>query len=187
MSRFLTAPTEHIPSSPQRPPKFGLYFRDLPTGRLAYHGFVTKVAAASFLNLVLQDTRPVWKSATEFVTPDELQVTCLHLEDIMEEEQTITLPYPYPDLANRIAGRTAQSYIPDPAPTRASRASTRTSAPRATRTGDATHISDIASSVSLDAGKARRILRANSIPKPYAWDNPADIERITNLLKGAKK
>lgn len=50
---------------------------------------------------------------------------------------------------------------------------------------DGTTISQLAVQIKMSPGEARRILRANKVPKPYAWKDTADI--IKMLEKGRKK
>lgn len=53
--------------------------------------------------------------------------------------------------------------------------------------GEGTHITAIAESLKMNASEARKILRINKIEKPYAWSAPADITRITEMLKKGRK
>ena len=185
---------EHFPSCPSRPSKFGIYFRDLQTGRLAYHGFCTPVAAKSFVDAVIgyvRDEKPNWKGSDQILV-GSLQINSNKLEDIMEVEGSIQLPHPYPGFAARIAGRNPEAYIPadtDDAPReRKKRPETAAKAPRAKSAEGSTSASDIAAEIGLEASAARRILRAANVAKPYAWTDQADINRIRHILeKGRKK
>lgn len=169
----------HIPSSPSRPPKFVVYFHNLENNGLACHGFRTMEATRSFIELVLGDTKVKWVDSEEFTT-DSLRIRCHRLEDILETDEQVDLPRPYPDLAARIAGRRPEAFS---APT------DETPRPKATSpsgTGSTT-AADIAESLGIGPSAARRILRSANVAKPYKWDTPEDIERITNILRKGKK
>lgn len=177
--------TEHFPSSPTRPPKYVLYFRSNSSGRQACHGFCTLTAAASFLNEVTQhlDQKPLWTTDTSF-SQDDLSISSEHLEDIVECDDLIILPYPYPSLAAQIAGGTSQTFE---APPQSSAPKTQkpSKAPAARKTNNpsAATAGTIADALNIEPSKVRRILRATNTPKPYEWTDPATIEQITNLVR----
>lgn len=178
---------EHTPSSPKRPPTHSLKFIETGTRNMAAHGFCTAVAAKSFLDLVVQytpDEKPRWKDDNTVII-GSLEIWSNKLEEILEEANSIELPYPYPSFAARIAGREERAYIApakEAEPPRRERKD-RAEAPRKKSTDGSTSAADIASELGLSAPVVRRILRKAGVTKPYAWTDQADIDRITALLK----
>lgn len=191
LKRIIMKYDQHFPSSPQRTPKYGVFFRDLSGSRLSQHGFCTAVAMKAFVDEVIRylDEKPRW------LNPQEMQVGSIHirsiqLEEIMETNGSIVLPYPYTSYAAQIAGRITDVSIPieDDAPKqRKERTKREPQAPRAKRSEGSTSASDIASTLGLEPSAARRILRAANVEKPYAWTDQSDIDRITKILESGKK
>lgn len=179
--------TEHTPSSPMRPPTHSLKFIETDTRRMAIHGFCTAVAAKSFLDLVVQYTpeeKPRWKD-DHTVIIGGLEIWSNKLEEILEEADSIELPYPYPSFAARIAGREERAYIPpaEEAEPPSRKRKDRAEAPRKKSPDGSTGAADIASELGLSSSVVRRILRKAGVTKPYTWTDQADIDRITELLK----
>ena len=178
---------DHTPSSPKRPPTHSLKFTEMGTRNLAAHGFCTAVGAKSFLDLVVQympDEKPRWKDDHTIII-GSLEIWSNKLEEILEEADSIELPYPYPSFAARIAGREERAYIApaeESKPPRVKRKD-RAEAPKKKSPDGSTSAADIASELGLSASVARRILRKEGVTKPYTWTDQADIDRITALLK----
>lgn len=178
----------HFPSSPGRPPRYSVRIDNPP--RIAVHLFVTRIAARSFIDLVSPPSTPRrWLSSSRFEA-GELTISSEELEDIVEEEETIELPHPYPALAAQAAGRRPEASDAPPVDTSSDQhraPSARPSAslrPKTKRPAASTSLADLAHTLNLTPQAARRILRARGVDKPYAWTTPEDIERITSLLKG---
>lgn len=184
--------SKHFPSSPARPPKFVLYFRDPQLAIRSVHGFVTAAGAKGFVDEVMRhlpEEQPKWESDTTILL-GSLTIECNKLEDVMEASG-IHMPYPYTSWAAGVAGREASRFVAEEMKTVPKREKParekRESKPRMKAEG-ATTAAELAEEFGLAPGKVRSILRDNNIEKPYSWEDGEELDRIRSLIeKGSKK
>lgn len=204
---------KHIPSSPSRPPQYGLSFTTVGGG-LAAHGFCTIAGMSSFLRMVMQyggwkDEDIRWRGSRRFEVGG-IEVKGEKLEAIWDHGdgagggRLVELPWPYPAWAARIAGAEEDAFI---MPKRVSSGGSgggsrgeggdvsgkrdRGRASRKARkrgggsagAGDGVTIAELAESVGMSGSKARKILRDRGIPKPYVWAGD-EVNNIVRMLKG---
>lgn len=200
-----------FPSSPQRPPRFGLYLK--VDGELSsYRNFCEAYAIKHFLlelfegrdvdfsdkftMVTVDEALPVIEASTRgYGDPHGLKPVWDYKMSTAEQAWTLPLPYSY----NIIALRTGQNILtqdPKPEPkTPSSRSQdpkpkkqrvTRTSKKRPSRDGLLT-LADIISNYKINdmtPADARKILRLSKTPKPDAgWAWPEDeVQSIVDLL-----
>lgn len=215
MSKKLSLP-EPFPSSPQRPPKYGIKFI---RGRevIAHLNFCELYAGHRLLTEILEDTTYKWESDNEIEA--DLQHLLIRGEQkdlltiLMEYEPTQTeraweLPFPYPMMIKNIRNN---YYVPpvthfadtlpdgkrkEPVqleidlPQRSTiERPKKTRQPRPERPTNGTSIADIAKSLNVEPSHARAALRKAAITKPDAgwiWTDPKEIDKITAIVAKAK-
>ena len=183
--------SKHFPSSPVRPPRFVLYFRDPQLAIRSVHGFVTAAGAKGFVDEVMRhlpDDSPNWKSDTTLFL-GQLLVECDKLEEVMESNG-IPMPYPYTAWAAGVAGREAGRFVAEEmktVPKREKPAREKLEAKSRMKVDGATTAAELAEEFGLAPGKVRSILRDNDIEKPYSWEDGDELDRIRSLIeKGSK-
>ncbi len=185
----------HFPSSPSRPPKHVLYFRDPSRGVRAVHGFCSLPAAKGFLDEVLQhlpQVKPKWENSTTIDLDGVLSVESHTMEDIMEVERGLRMPYPYTAFAAGIAGREPSRFVQEEHAEhqpkerrRRSQEAPETVKSKSTEDGQVT-AGDLASELGMSPGKVRSILRSKGVSKPYSWVPGKDLDDIRALIKEAQ-
>lgn len=179
---------KHFPSSPTRPPRHVLRF-DKGDGPLNIVNFVTPEAARSFLDLVTKGEDLNWQTDNSALIPS-LGVTVVSrtLEDIVETDEIIPIPYPLSATAGAVRGEHQEQYSPKSKGKTRKKGKTERS-PRKKRTRKApdgmVSIAHIADELGIPATKARKLLREAKIEKPdagWAWDEKG-AKKIRKVLK----
>lgn len=200
--------TYHV-SCPQRQPVADIwYYIITPEGTEHVFGIVNYAAFYACQRFVLDTlaNHPYkWVNTTtiEVVAPTAtLRIKSQRLEDIMEytptrDEANFRFVYPDNKLIHRLNNfekLIPPPFEPTPVPTTAPvRVAKTNHDPHKSRkppsTADAITVAQIADSLNISSNKARNILRHSNEPKPpsgrWEYTDPADIERITNLLRSS--
>lgn len=181
-----------FPSSPTRPPKFGIYAWN-PEGLFCYETFYAEYAAKRFIEALVGDdyrwlnhqtilgANGVKVSTTTSTVVSRKDDESSDLEDIIEyemnaEEEEWEPPVPYLQRWMSFASRMPSYAVPSTRPIKTER-------PR--RVEGAITIGAIAEELGLAPSKARAILRSAQVEKPAAgWEWSADdAEKIKKLLR----
>lgn len=190
---------EPFPSSPMRPPKYGIYV-SYRGEFMCYVNFYAKYAVKKFIDVCLNGNDYEWVDGTRNGGGEAIEdatgllLEGLGLEEAMEHElnaleEAWQLPEPYEKQAKYARIRKVPleiklqevSNTPQPVVARPVREPKKASMDKS---GLVT-ISSIAEELGIDAGEARKILRSKKVEKPEAgWAWPEDeAEKIKDLLK----
>lgn len=190
---FMASLDTHFSSSPTRPPKHVIYFRDPNNRFIACHGFCTLAASLGFINEVLQylpghDSK--WAGPQKLdINNGELRIESADLEDIMECQSPISIPYPYTAFAARITGHSNESFTKNAQPKAVKRIQTDVEAPagpRKRRSAEETLIDTATMALRLDISPSslRRLLRKSGLSKPYEWSDGEEADATEAKLRG---
>ena len=168
-----------FPSSPTRPPRYNLY-----VGRRNIVSLYALYAAHRCFETIVNERSYRWIDDETIITTDgEVKIKSSSLKEIANykptaKEQEWVTPEPYYSEWRRLGGKVSPKREPEPEP-----APTETkSKPKPKPTGGVVTIAELAAEYKMTPTRARKVLRAAGVSKPYRWDDYSELNNIKKLL-----